>query len=70
MFARVSYRVELFHLLPQNAGDHPDEAPVFEFTGLLIEVGQQGSHRGAFTVQMGVPVHSPVMKTNAHTQRV
>lgn len=61
----VSYRVELLHLLPQHARDHPDEAPVFELTRLLIKFGQQRSHRGAFTVQTGVPVHSPVRKTNA-----
>lgn len=66
MFVCVSYRVELLHLLLQHAGDHPDEAPVFEFTGLLVKVTQQRSHRGAFTVQMGVPVHPPVMKTNTH----
>lgn len=36
---------------------------MFEFAGLLVQVAQQGLHRGAFTVQIGVPVHSPVMKT-------
>lgn len=63
-----SYRVKLFHLLPQHAGDHPDEAPVFELTSLLIQVAQQRSHRGAFTVQMGVPVHSPVMEPIAQRE--
>lgn len=58
----VSYRVELLHLLLQHARDHPDEVPVSEFTCLLVKVGQQRSHRGAFTVQLGVPVHAPVIK--------
>lgn len=65
-----SYRVKLFHLLPQHAGDHPDEAPVFELTSLLIQAAQQRSHRGAFTVQMGVPVHSPVMEPIAQRERI
>lgn len=54
---RVSYRVELLHLLPQHAGDHPDQAPVFEVAGLLVEVAEQRADGGAFTVDVGVKVH-------------
>lgn len=60
----MSYRVELLHLLLQHAGDHPDEAPVFELTRLLVKVGQQGPDRRAFTVQVRVPLHSPERKTS------
>lgn len=57
--SRVSYRVQLLHLLLQHAGDHPDEAPVFELTCLLVKVCQQSPDRRAFTVQIRVPLHPP-----------
>lgn len=53
------YRVELLHLLPQHARDHPDETPVFQFTCLLIKISQQRPHSGAFTMHTRVPVHTP-----------
>lgn len=59
----VSHRVKLLHLLPQHARDHPDEAPVFEFSGLLVQIGQKRPDRGTLTVHTGIPVHPPAMKT-------
>lgn len=66
LFLTPLYRVQLLHLLLQHAGDHPDEAPVFQLTCLLIKVCQQRSHCGAFTIHTCVPVHPPNLK---ETQR-
>lgn len=62
-------RVQLLHLLPQHAGGHSDQAPVFELSGLLVELRQQRPDRGAFATQTGVPVHPPVREPTARTSQ-
>lgn len=61
LFPINSYRVELLHLLLQHPRDHPQEAPVLQLSGLLVQVAEQGLDCGAFAVHVGVPVHPPVI---------